>query len=440
MASLGKLNPLDSDTQEQEDDEPREEPLRTRRWRGMTALALFGGGIGVVADRPLLILTTAVWVGYAAYSQLTGAPEVNLVVERELSDTSPGHEDEVDVEVTVKNEGGFLADVRYVDGVPTTLTVSEGTPRRAFTLRPGGSTSFSYTVIAKRGRHAFVPSTVVARNLSGSYENEERVQGETVIECAADVDDVELRKQASQYAGRVLTDEGGSGVEFHGTREYQPGDSISRIDWKRRARTGELITLEFREERNASVVLLIDARQEAYVAESEEEPSAVTYSVFAAHQLFDSLLASRDNVGLAVVGREDVWLSPSAGDEHRTRARKILTKHPSLVPSPPLDEFDEEQFTRLRKRLDSTSQVIILSPIADDYILEKARRIDAYGNSVSVVCPDVTTDGSPGRRLARIERETRLSKLRQSGIPVVDWDVDVPLAKVLAHTREQWSK
>lgn len=425
----------ESQSQSETDDETQ----RTRRWRGMTALALFAGGAGVLTNRPLVLLTAAVWVGYAAYPRLTGEPSVELSIERTLSDTSPTHGDVVEVETTIRNEDGFLADLRFVDGVPPTLSVAEGTPKHATSLRPGGTATFSYKIVAKRGRHSFVPSTVVARNISGSIEVDMTAFGETVVECAADIDDVELRKQASQYTGRVLTDEGGSGVEFHGTREYQPGDSISRIDWKRRARSGELITLEFREERSAKVLLVIDARREAYVASADDEPSAVTYSVFAADQLFESLMASRDSVGLAVVGRDDVWLPPSTGDEHRTRAREILTKHPSLVPSPPRRETDEEQFKRLRKRLDSSTQVILLSPLADERMVEKARRIDARGNTVTVVTPDVTADGSPGRKLAKVERDRRLSELRQADIPVVNWDVEVPLAKVLAHTREQWS-
>lgn len=429
----------DSESGSESQSETDDETQRTRRWRGMTALALFAGGAGILTNRPLVLLTAAVWVGYAAYPRLTGEPSVELSVERTLSNTSPTHGDIVEVETKIRNEGGMLADVRFVDGVPPTLSVAEGTPKHATSLRPGGTATFSYKIVAKRGRHSFVPSTAVARNISGSVEVDTTAFGETVVECAADIDDVELRKQASQYTGRVLTDEGGSGVEFHGTREYQPGDSISRIDWKRRARSGELITLEFREERSAKVLLVIDARREAYVASADDEPSAVTYSVFAADQLFESLMASRDSVGLAVVGREDVWLPPSTGDEHRTRAREILTKHPSLVPSPPRRETDEEQFKRLRKRLDSSTQVILLSPLADERMVEKARRIDARGNAVSVVSPDVTADGSPGRKLAKVERDRRLSELRQSDIPVVDWDVEVPLAKVLAHTREQWS-
>jgi len=419
--------------------EEEKDTYPTRRWRGMTALAMFAGGAGVVTDRPLVLLTAAVWVGFAAYPRLTGEPSVKLSVERELSNSSPTHGDTVKVKTTIRNEGGLLTDLRFVDGVPPTLSVASGTPKHATSLRPGGSATFSYEIVAKRGRHSFVPATAVARNMSGSVEVDTTAFGETVVECAADIDDVELRKQASQYTGRVLTDEGGSGVEFHGTREYQPGDSISRIDWKRRARSGELITLEFREERSAKVLLVIDARREAYVASDDDEPSAVTYSVFAANQLFKSLLASRDSVGLAVIGREDVWLPPSTGDEHRTRAREILTKHPSLVPSPPRRSTDEEQFKRLRKRLDSSTQVILLSPLADERMVQKARRIDAHGNAVSVVSPDVTAEGSSGRKLAEVERERRLSELRQADIPVVDWDVEVPLAKVLAHTREQWS-
>lgn len=428
----------DDETEEEFNEDA--EVNKTRRWRGMTALALFAGGAGVLTDRPLVLLTAAVWVGYAAYPRLTGEPTVEIEVERKLSDDAPGHGEAVEVVTTVRNKSGFLTDLRFVDGVPPTLSVVDGTPRTATALRPGGSTTVRYEVEAKRGRHSFVPATVVARNLSGSVEIDTTAFDKTVLECAADIGDVELRKQASQYTGRVLTDEGGSGVEFHGTREYQSGDSISRIDWKRRARSGELITLEFREERSAKVLLVIDARKEAYVASGEDEPSAVTYSVFAADQLFESLLASRDSVGLAVIGREDVWLPPSTGDEHKTRAREILTKSPALVPSPPRREPDTEQFRRLRKRLDSSTQVIFLSPLADDEIVEKARRIDARGNSVSVVSPDVTTDGSAGRKLAQVERESRLSDLRQAGIPVVDWDVEIPLAKVLAHTREQWSR
>ncbi|MFP4632812.1 MAG: DUF58 domain-containing protein [Halobacteriales archaeon] len=414
--------------------------VRTKRWRGMAAMALIAGGMGVVTDRPLMVLVSAVAIGFVAYPSLTGRPEVDLDVERTVSESAPAHGAEVEVNVTLRNRGGLLSDVRFVDGVPPTLSVSEGTPRHATSLRPGGSTSFSYTVVAKRGRHSFVPATVLARNLSGSLEVETTAYADTLIDCASDIGDTELRKQATQYTGRVLTDQGGSGVEFHGAREYQRGDSISRIDWKRRARTGEFVTLKFREEKSARVMLVIDARKEAYVAKGEDEPSAVAYDIYATEQLFMSLQTSRDSVGVAVLGREFTWVPPGKGDEHTARTRRMLTTHPSLTPAPPRrDDFDESQLDELQKRLTNDTQIILLSPLADDFIVDVARRIDAHGNSVSVISPDLTMEDTPGQRLARVERDARLSDLYQSEIPVVDWEVEKPLAKVLAHTTERWS-
>ncbi len=418
------------------------EVIETNRWKSITALALLLAGIGVITDRALILLMASAVVGYIAYPRLTSKPEITLDLDRRISERSPEHGATVDVEVTLTNTGSLpLTDVRFVDGVPPTLSVVDGTPRHAAALRPGKSTSFSYTVGAKRGKHSFIPATVIARNISGSIEIKESLSEETVIDCASDLGDQELRRQATQYAGRVLTDTGGSGVEFHGTREYQTGDSLSRIDWKHRAKTGEFITLEFREERTASVVILIDARRQSYVAMGENEPHAVSYSVFASEQLFNSLLASRDSVGLAAIGRDTCWLTPGAGDEHIARARKILTQHQTLSPIPPFkDEYDPVQLNHIEKRLGKATQVLILTPLNDDYIVDAAHKMDEGGNSVSVISPDVTTENTTGRKIAKIERDERMSKLRQAEIPVVDWSVDTPLAKVLAHTKEKWTQ
>jgi hypothetical protein len=77
----------DDETEEEFNEDA--EVNKTRRWRGMTALALFAGGAGVLTDRPLVLLTAAVWVGYAAYPRLTGEPTVEIEVERKLSDDHP---------------------------------------------------------------------------------------------------------------------------------------------------------------------------------------------------------------------------------------------------------------------------------------------------------------------------------------------------------------
>ncbi|HHU36260.1 MAG TPA: DUF58 domain-containing protein [Treponema sp.] len=50
----------------------------------------------------------------------------------------------------------------------------------------------------------------------------------------------------------------GSGMEFDGVREYEPGDDIRSIDWNVTARTGNPFIKLYREERELTVFLVVD--------------------------------------------------------------------------------------------------------------------------------------------------------------------------------------
>lgn len=53
----------------------------------------------------------------------------------------------------------------------------------------------------------------------------------------------------------------GRGLDFDEMRDYQPGDDIRHIDWQATARTGRAQTRLYREERERTVLLLVDLRQ-----------------------------------------------------------------------------------------------------------------------------------------------------------------------------------
>ena len=227
----------------------------THRWYGVAAIAFFAAGAGVIASRPALLLASVVGVAYVAYARTAGAPTVALKVERRLSDPEPDPGEPVEVTIRATNEGPLLADLRLVDGVPDGLAVSDGSPRHATALRRGRVVEFGYTVEAARGEHAFGPVTVIARDASGAleHETEVEVEVETTLTCVPPLPpstiSVPLRAQTAQYTGPVATRGGGSGVEFYTTRDYRAGDAMTRVDWNRLARTGELSTVQFREER-----------------------------------------------------------------------------------------------------------------------------------------------------------------------------------------------
>ncbi|EMA39454.1 hypothetical protein C448_14645 [Halococcus morrhuae DSM 1307] len=389
---------------------------RTGRWQGVSALALIAGAVGILADSAGLVLVGVVGVVFAGFARAAQPPTVDLSIERSVSDAEPASEQEVTVTVTIENTGdSVLSDLRIIDGVPPALAVESGSPRLATALRPGETTTFSYDVSAARGRHAFEPAFAIARDASGAVERRHEVVAtdETPITCVPALDaqvTIGLRQQTIGQPGRVLTDIGGSGVAFHTTREYRPGDPLSRIDWNRKAKTGDLSTVDFREERAA----------------------AVERSVAASGALYVALTDAENPVGIAALAPESCWLAPGLGASHRARARELLATHPALAPTPPEEPFFPSiRLRRLRRRLPSEAQLLVCSPLCDDYIVGLLQRLDASGHRVTVLSPDPTSDETPGQRVARTERTLRLSTLRAAGIPVVDWGAE-SLAVALA--------
>lgn len=420
----------------------------TRRWYGLSALVTVALGVGVVVGRPALVLAGVVGAAFLAYSKAGTAspPTVSLAVERTVDVREPDPGDEVRVEVRVENAGeATLPDLRLVDGVPDALTVTDGPARHATALRPGEHDQFAYTVEASRGAHTWEPALALARDWSGSVERALRVgDAAPAVTCAPSLElgrSFPRRSQTTGLVGDVAVDRGGSGTEFHAVREYRRGDPLNRLDWNRVARTGELATREFRVERAATVVLLVDARKAAYAAPSAAGPSAVDRSVEAAGEVFTALEGAGDRVGVAALAPRTCWLAPGAGETHRANARELLGTHPALSPTAPEQPFyPSVQFRRLRRRLPSDAQVVFFSPLVDDHAARVARRLEGYGHAVTVVSPDPTASDSTGRRFAGVERTVRLSDLRRAGLRVVDWPADTALEAAVGNARRGWSR
>ena len=419
------------------------EPIvrRTNRWRAITAMAFFGAGFGAMLGQPALFLTGMVTIGYAAFARGATPPVANLEIEREVTDELPNEGDEVEVEVTVRNVGGSaLLDLRIVDGVPSGLAVESGVARTYTALAPNAEASFSYVVTASRGEHVFEEATVFARDASGAVEVETTVQTErTTISCSPPIptgETVSLRPVTSPYPGTITSDVAGPGAEFFSVREYRPGDSLNRVDWRRLARTGELATVEFEAERMATVQIVLDARSQAYAATPTERRNAVEHGVDAARSLLGGFLSTGNQVGIVSLSPEIVSIEPGLGRSHRTVAREFLS---TKVPIEPSEEtFYPEHLDALRRRLSGERQVFWVSPMLDDYATSIAETFAIDGHAVTVLSPDVTTHDTAGHVLTKAERAVRLSALREAGVRVIDWRPPAPLETAIASAERGW--
>ncbi|MFC6961585.1 DUF58 domain-containing protein [Halocatena marina] len=436
------------------------ERRRTDRWRGVNAVALVVSGAGILANQPGLVLAGVIGIAFAAVSRAGMPPTIDLSVDRQLSDRSPDSGEVVRVTVRVENTGNsLLSDLRFIDGVPPALTVESGSPRLGTALKPGKAAEFEYAVRASRGVHQFTPSLAIARDASGTAERRLEVSDQSTITCVPSLSTMQpvslpLSAQTTGSAGRVVTDDGGSGVVFHTVREYRHGDPLNRIDWNRAARTGEFSTIEFQRERSATVVILIDARESAYTALASDDSPVIERSITAAGALFDGCLASDDRVGVAALSPTDCWLAPGSGTTHRARAETLLATHEALSPTAPDEPFFKMmKLRRLRRLLPTDAQVVFCTPLSDAYATIVARRLNAHGHHVTVLSPDPTaqrteqvdeteamgqTDRTAGQTLERIDRSLRCSSLRDDGIRVVDWGTE-PLQTAIDGAARRWS-
>ena len=417
----------------------------TGHWRGASAAGLGALALAALLRTPGLVLVAAVLLGVGGYARLGTAPQATLAVERSFSDIDPRPGDHVTVTVTVENAGDrLLPDLRVVDAVPADLRVVDGSPGHATALRPGERATVEYDVLAVYGDHAFDELYTVTYDASGHRERTGTASdGAATLTCEPTPvqESVPLHPQTSGVVGRVPTDVGGSGHEFHSVREYRRGDPLRRVDWNRVARTGDLATLQFREEHAATVVILVDTRAAAFQAPTRDALSAVDRSLAGATQVFESLLADGDRVGLANVGLDWSWVPPSAGSDHRERVRQTLQSDPNFGGTKHDIRFAVDRYVqRLRRRLPSDAQLILFSPLLDEESAETARRLHAHGHSVTAFSPDPTNTDSLGASVARIERRLALETLRESGIPVVDWGHEEALPVAVERAARGWRR
>jgi len=439
------------DTESRSEDETDSGAISTGTWRGMTSIALALVGFGFLLQEATVVLAGTVAVGFGVYAEASRPVRVTPVVERSIGADNPSPGDEVEVTVTVRNESDRLVpDLAVVDGVPEGLPVTEGSPRHGMVLRPGASASYTYTVTARRGVHTFGPAYTAARDLAGTTARTRSLSvsegSDTSLRCTLSPEafptTVSLHQQTGGLLGRMPAG-GGEGIEFHSTREYRPGDSMSRIDWKHLARSAEdeLTTVRFREERAATVAIVIDTYPVAYLANGSGDANAVDQALEAATRLTGSLLDDGDQVGVAALGETPLWISPDVGMDHRKRLAELLSVDDAFPPTPPESgEYHPRWVREFHRRYPSETQTILLSPLCDERYLFLVRRLQGFGHPVTIVSPDPTVDGTVGERLARIDRRMRIEALRESGVRVVDMDPSESLATAVSEASERWSQ
>lgn len=128
--------------------------------------------------------------------------------------------------------------------------------------------------------------------------------------------------------GRYASVFKGQGIEWAEVREYTPGDEIRTIDWNVTARTGTPHVKRFVEERELTVMFLVDLSGSTAFGSAGTLKHRVATELCAVLAL--SAIKNRDNVGLLLfTDRVELYLPPKQGSTHVLRLiREVLSFQP----------------------------------------------------------------------------------------------------------------
>lgn len=134
------------------------------------------------------------------------------------------------------------------------------------------------------------------------------------------VDDVLAGSYHSAFKGR--------GMEFEEVRQYQVGDDVRTIDWNVSARFGEPFVKIFREERELTVMLMVDVSGSQHFGTHEQFKDELVAEICATLSI--SAIRNNDKVGLICFSdRIEAYIPPRKGSKHVLRViRELLALEP----------------------------------------------------------------------------------------------------------------
>lgn len=173
------------------------------------------------------------------------------------------------------------------------------------------------------------------------------------------------------FAGQYHSVFKGQGMEFHEVREYVPGDEIRAIDWNVTARTGVPFVKKFVEERELTVMLLVDISASNVFGSTAQMKKDLAAEIAAV--LAFAAIQNSDRVGLILfTDQVEGYIPPKKGTSHVLRViREVLYFQPA------------RKGTRLQPALDFLNQVttrqcvVFLISDYQDHGYERALRITA---------------------------------------------------------------
>lgn len=265
----------------------------------------------------------------------------------------------------------------------------------------------------------------------------------------------------SLFAGEFRSAVRGQGMEFEEVRAYVPGDDVRHIDWNVTARTGDPHVKVFREERQATIMLMVDVSGSVHVGAGGRDGRTDRRLQIAriAGGLAYASIRNQDRVGLLTfTDQVETYLPPRKSRGHVWSV--IREAYSSAANHRGTDLSEALRFVRAVQR--RRAVLVVVSDFMDDGAWDKALGPLARRHKVHAVVVRDALDQSIGRlglthvvdaetgehRLvdaaafaSRVSEEDRVRRLRRCGARVVSIGTDQdPYAALMTHFHREGAR
>ena len=280
-----------------------------------------------------------------------------------------------------------------------------------------------HPIIKTIGSHGFRIDEFTGRSVDPTVETI------TIFPAPMQLKSLVEPRRTQVYSGNYRSEVTGEGTEFSMVRGLVPGDRLASINWRATARRGTFFVNRYVVERNADVVLFMDT----FTDTALYGPSYLDLATRCAASVALKYIRLKNRVALVEFGHYLILVPPASSLRHWYR---ILDTLAGTTPHSRSITYDVS--TVPKRILPNHSLVIaftaLLSERFDSALVDLKRR----GFDVAAVVIDaIPLEPNASETLAisddiwRVERDSRISRLAESGIALAKWNKGTPIEAAL---------
>ncbi len=213
-----------------------------------------------------------------------------------------------------------------------------------------------------------------------------------------DLEILSARLIRAGFAGDYHSAFHGRGIEFSQVREYQPGDDVRTIDWNVTARSGVPHVKEFVEERDLTVLVVIDVSGSMAFGSVDWRKCDIAAELAAVFAF--SAVQNSDRIGLLLFSNSVGYIPPRRGQMH---AQVIVRAAVDAAMRGPQGVADLDAAARYLEQVSTRrAVVIIISDFLDQNFERTMRRLDRRHDVVAITVSDPREERFPESGLAQV--------------------------------------